>query len=140
MEGITLVLPISPYHKTFDWQIVEDMQILGIQPRASSLNARGAKDERRTAMGIARRSAFLHIPRYLISCSPTSWTRWLYSFLPCANRSAVSLAFADRSLYLDNHYEYVVGISVCHCARLRTRQCRRQLRKSFHFPHCTWAK
>lgn len=102
---------------------------------------RGANDERNTAMAFERRSAILHISYPASSCSLTSWTLRLYSSLPCANRSAVSLAFADRSLYLDDRH--VVGISVCHCPQLCTRQCRgqllQQLLQSVHSPHCTRA-
>lgn len=91
------------------------------------------KTERRTAMGFER--PFCIYPAS--SCSPTRALR-LYSSLHCANRSAVSLAFADRSLFLDDRH--VGGISVCHCAQPCTRQCRRQLRQSVHFPHSTRAK
>lgn len=87
------------------------------------------KIERRTAM------AFLHLPGFFVLTN--SGTQVVFVLTLCKSQRCL-LAFADRSLYLDDRH--VGGISMCHCAQPCTRQCRRQLRQSVHFPHSTRAK
>ena len=76
---------------------MEDTQILGIQPRAQMRG--GAEDERRTVRESHAAQPFCISP--LLCAHQLLGHLDQHSFLPCANRSAISLAFADRSLYLN---------------------------------------